>query len=141
MKEIIEKINLYREAEASLANVNTLRADLYKKIYELKKEIADYFVENMLGKVNLEGVGEVQANFDPKYEILGGEFKAPEKKLELFRELESMGYGDKIKFYETGAINKTSFNAIMKKLDAETIKGFKDRGLISVYTEPTIKIK
>ena len=91
----------------------------------------------LLGELAIDSV-IMNAYYEPKFSIPGGE-KESRARTQALAVLEELGFADKVKTYKS--MHKKSFEKAMKEIPEETLSDMIQKGRISVYNKPVIKIK
>lgn len=137
MKEVSEMIKRYKQSSKDLIEAEKLAADIRSRKYKIQEEICNYWRDNRLGEINIDGL-EINAKYEQKYNIKGGE-KSTDKRTEFLTILEEMGYGEKIKTFKS--VHAKTLNSIIKNMPVELIQSIISKGYISVYDYPSVDIK
>ncbi|GAB4422248.1 MAG: hypothetical protein OHK0011_00950 [Turneriella sp.] len=142
LEELKQEINELMDDRQRYEALSQAKAECYKRIYERKQRIAEFFVNNRMDKTTIDG-HDVKAGFTQKFNIKGGKLAAPEKRQYVINQLVEFGYleEDKVKHYEATEVNEASLQAALRKVPYEMQQKWIEDDLISITPEPKVQIK
>jgi hypothetical protein len=142
LEELKQELADLIEDEQRYEALSSARAECYKRIYERKNRIAEFFVNNRMDKTSIDG-HDVKAGFNKRFDIKGGRIKAPEKRQYVIGQLIELGYLDeaKVQQYMATEVNESSLQAAFRKVPYEIQQSWVEQDLISITPEPVVTIK
>jgi hypothetical protein len=142
LEELKQELADLMDDEQRYEALSTAKAECYKRIYERKNRIAEFFVNNRLDKTSIDG-NDVKAGFNQRFDIKGGKIKAPEKRQYVIGQLVELGYLDeeRVQQYQATEVNESSLQAAFRKVPYEIQQNWVEQDLISITPEPAVTIK
>ncbi len=137
LKEVKASRDKYINLLDRKEKLESLLKEINKTLLLLSEDMANLWQEHALGELAIDSV-IINAYYEPKFQIPGGE-KESEARTKTLSMLEELGFGDQIKTYKS--MHKKSFEKAMKEIPEEILLDMIQKGQVSVYNKPVIKIK
>jgi len=142
MQKVKELIKQVQAAESVIEQREKELSELRKADMSNKDLLANYFQENMLTKLEIDGL-IVTAEHKAKYTIAGGK-KSSAQRTSVIDTLESIGLIESAKIETFREYNGNALNSAMAKLAEQFPDKFTEllnNKTVYLYNEPAVKIK